>query len=71
MYDISKSQYARRVAENTQLYQIIEIDGPELIYRAYTPTGQLYDAFTLEQAEGKPNRLRELLPPENRSPAAY
>ena len=67
MYEITKGQYARRVAENTQLYQIIEIDDFELKYRAYTATGELYDAFTLEKEDGKPNRLRELLPPENRS----
>jgi 3',5'-cyclic AMP phosphodiesterase CpdA len=69
MYRISKGQYAKRVAENTQLYQIIEIDDRELRFRAYTATGQLYDAFTLEKRAGRPNRLREILPPENRSSA--
>src|SRR5690606_34260636 len=67
MYDITKGSYAKRVAEDTQLYQIIEIDDAELKYKAYTATGELYDAFTLEKREGQPNRLRELLPPENRS----
>lgn len=66
MYDITKGDYARRVAEDTQLYQIIEIDGDELAYKAYTATGMLYDAFTLEKRDGQPNRLHEVLPPENR-----
>jgi hypothetical protein len=66
MYDITKGAYAKRVAEDTQLYQIIAIDGDELSYKAYAATGELYDAFTLEKREGEPNRLRELLPPEAR-----
>ena len=69
MYDISKGTYARRVAEDTQLYQIIEVHDSELVYRAYTATGRLYDAFTLEKRHGAANVLREVLPPENRSPA--
>jgi len=67
MYEITKGDYARRVAENTQLYQIIDIDDAELNYRAFTATGALYDAFSLEKREGQANRLRELLPPENRA----
>jgi 3',5'-cyclic AMP phosphodiesterase CpdA len=62
MYDITKGAYAKRVAEDTQLYQIIEIDGAELNYKAYTATGDLFDAFSLEKREDEPNRLRELLP---------
>ena len=38
----------RRAAENTQLYQIISIDGDTLRYEARTATGELYDAFRLE-----------------------
>jgi hypothetical protein len=69
MYDITKGAYAKRTAENTQLYQIIEIDDGTLEYKAYTATGELYDAFTLEKRTGLPNRLRELLPAENRAAA--
>lgn len=67
MYDITKGDYAKRVAEDTQLYQIIEIDGDELSYKAYTATGMLYDAFTLEKRDGQANLLHEVLPPENRA----
>ena len=35
MYGISKGSYAKRVAENTQLYQIIHIDDKNLKYEAY------------------------------------
>src|SRR5690606_23482288 len=55
MYDITKGEFAKRTAVDTQLYQIIAIDGDELNYKAYTATGKLYDAFTLEKSEGQPN----------------
>jgi 3',5'-cyclic AMP phosphodiesterase CpdA len=67
MYDVTKAAFAKRVAEQTQLYQIIEIDNEKLKYSAYTATGELYDAFMLEKQKGKPNRLRELLPVEKRA----
>jgi len=49
-----------RGAENTQLFQVISIDGDRLSFQAYTATGELYDAFDLEKTqEGKPNRFIE------------
>ena len=58
----------KRVAQNTQLYQIIQIDGNELTYRAYEATGQLYDEFKLQKRKGAANLLieSESLPAENR-----
>jgi len=70
MYEITKGDFARRVAEDTQLYQVIQVDDAALNFRAYTATGELYDAFTLEKRDGQPNRLRELLPRENRRVSA-
>jgi len=66
MYDITKGAYAKRIAEDTQLYQIIEIDQAELNYKAYTATGDLFDAFSLQKRESKPNLLREVMPTDNR-----
>ena len=59
--------FARR-AEDTQLYQIISIDGDELRYQARTATGTLYDAFTLRKQANKANALINQIPdtPENR-----
>jgi hypothetical protein len=48
-----------RVAEDTQLYQVIHIDGMKLTYEARTAIGEVYDAFTLEKVLGEPNRLVE------------
>jgi hypothetical protein len=68
MYDLQPHPFMRRVAEGTQLYQIITIDGRELRYEARTARGELYDAFTLRKREGKPNELIEQIPdtPERR-----
>ncbi|MEM9936836.1 MAG: metallophosphoesterase, partial [Bacteroidota bacterium] len=49
-----------RGAENTQLFQVISIDGDKLSFEAYTATGQLYDAFDLvKSGENTPNQFIE------------
>lgn len=49
-----------RAAENTQLFQVIHVDGDTLSYGAYTATGELYDAFDLIKSEdGGPNQFVE------------
>ncbi|MEY4006013.1 MAG: hypothetical protein RLZZ221_2109 [Verrucomicrobiota bacterium] len=71
MYDLSPGdRWAARFAEDTQLYQIITVDGDELRYEARTATNRLYDAFTLRKRAGRANELVEALPPENRRPPA-
>ena len=52
----------RRAAEDTQLYQIITVDGDELRYEARTATGMPYDAFTLRKQPGKANELIDRIP---------
>jgi len=46
-----------RRAENTQFFQVIDIDGDALDYAAYTADGVLYDAFRLERTEDGDKRL--------------
>lgn len=48
-----------RVAENTELYQLIDVEADRLLFRAFTATGQLYDAFTLTRGADGRNRLTE------------
>ena len=64
MYDIGKPTRPefQRVAEETQLFQIITIDGDQLRYQARTATGTPYDGFTLKKQSGKPNELIEQIP---------
>lgn len=72
MYDVGRRPYMRRVAEDTQLYQIITVDGNELRYEARTAIGELYDAFTLRKRPGRMNKLIEHAPetPERRRAAS-
>ena len=62
MYEITKGSFAKRIAENTQLYQIIDIDGDTLRYRAFMATGELYDEFRLSKRSGLANELVEVFP---------
>lgn len=62
MYESSVHPLMRRVAEDTQLYQVIEVAGNELVYRAYMATGELYDAFNLTKQENGVNKLQEKMP---------
>ena len=68
MYELGRQDFMSRAAEDTQLYQVIHIDGDELRYEARTAVGKLYDAFTLKKRDGRANELIEQIPdvPENR-----
>jgi hypothetical protein len=46
-------------AENTQLFQVVSIDGATLRYEALTATGRLHDAFELQRLPEGGNRLVE------------
>ncbi len=72
MYNIDREPTMLRAAEDTQLYQIISIDGATLRYEARTATGELYDAFRLTKQPGKINELVDEIPntPERRRATA-
>jgi 3',5'-cyclic AMP phosphodiesterase CpdA len=62
MYDLQQLPWIYRAAEDTQLYQIIRVDGDKLRYEARTVTGDLYDAFDLEKKGKGVNYLVERVP---------
>ncbi len=71
MYTISPGRWENyygsvemeRAAENTQLFQVLRIDGDTLRFKAYTVTGELYDAFDLVKGQGNaPNAFIERVP---------
>lgn len=62
MYNLQPQPVMQRSAEDTQLYQIIHIDGPVLRYESRTATGELYDAFTLKKRPGQINELIDQTP---------
>ena len=51
-----------RTGENTQFFQLIEIDGNKLSYQAFTTAGELYDAATLSKdfETGKKNITQQV-----------
>lgn len=57
MYNLNRKPFMDRAAEDTQLYQIIHIDGDTLRYEARTAIGELYDSFTLRKRPGQVNEL--------------
>ncbi len=67
MYNNQRQPFMKRVAEDTQLYQIIHIDGDKLRFEARTAIGELYDAFELHKQPGTINKLVEVEPevPQN------
>jgi hypothetical protein len=73
MYNLTPKPFMVKVAEDTQLYQVVKINGDMLEFEARTATGSLYDSFVLEKRDGLPNQLTERagdLPERRRSPIA-
>jgi acid phosphatase type 7 len=62
MYQHNRQDFMKRVAEDTQLYQVIHIDGGTLRFEARTAIGELYDAFELRKRSGQINELVEIDP---------
>lgn len=49
-----------RVAEDTELYQQIDVAADKLIFRAFTPTGRLYDGFELTRRQDGTKQIATL-----------
>ncbi len=62
MYNLNRKPFMTRAGEDTQLYQIIHIDGDTLRYEARTAIGELYDAFLLKKRDNAINEMIELEP---------
>lgn len=62
MYESAMSEWMDRVAMNTQLFQIIDVSEKELVYRAYTATGDWYDGFTLKKKGNGSNKFVDEVP---------
>jgi PKD repeat protein len=48
-----------RRAEDTTFFQVIRIDGPRLVYKAYMANGELYDAFELGKRQDGSKEMRD------------
>jgi acid phosphatase type 7 len=59
MYEVSDDPWMDRRAQNTQLFQLITLEGDVLKYNAFTATGELYDSFELKKGKNGINKLTE------------
>lgn len=62
MYEFDRPKEFDRAAEQTQLFQVIRVEGDRLHFEARTASGALYDAFELRKRAGRPNEFRDLAP---------
>ncbi|MEN7547106.1 metallophosphoesterase family protein [Rapidithrix thailandica] len=65
MYEVQSAPWMDRKAGNTQLFQVIEIEGNRLQYQAFTADRVLYDAFEIIKKKGKKilkNKIPEHVP---------
>jgi hypothetical protein len=51
-----------RAGENTQLYQVVSVEGDTLRFRSYTATNDLYDAFDIVKPAGSEGRFVDRAP---------
>lgn len=56
MYERSKEEWMDESVMNQQLFQLIQINGNELSFKAYTATGDIFDSFKLIKQKGMPNK---------------
>jgi hypothetical protein len=65
------AQEMPRVAEFTQLFQVVRVSEPKIRFEAYTVTGELFDAFELTKNRDGSNRFRDLAPrtPNRKDPS--
>lgn len=49
MYKQGEGTWMEKAITDTQLFQIVQIEGDRLVYKSYTVTGKLFDEFTMEK----------------------
>jgi hypothetical protein len=66
MYEISDKNWEENGAQvdssiaNTQLYQLIHVDGNVLKYEARTATGSLFDSFEMNKTPSGEKQIQEI-----------
>ena len=51
MYELDEKPFFVKTSPNTQLFQVVEIDGDTLTFIAKTATGRVIDSFVIEKTE--------------------
>lgn len=62
MYPNGLDEWMQKGASNTQLYQLIEVEGDKLKFEAFRVDGQLYDAFELKKNKSGKTSFVDLAP---------
>jgi hypothetical protein len=62
MYERTEDRWMDRAGENTQLYQVVSVEGDTLRFRSYTATNDLYDAFDIVKPAGSEGRFVDRAP---------
>ncbi|MBL8294790.1 MAG: metallophosphoesterase family protein [Bryobacterales bacterium] len=62
MYKLERNDRMQRAAQDTQLFQVVRIDGDKLVYESRTARGVLYDSFELQKRRGQANKLINRVP---------
>jgi hypothetical protein len=57
----SNGAIAKKIGVNTQLFQVISMDGDKLTYKSKDATGKLYDDFTIDKPATGPKVITENL----------
>ncbi len=52
MYEVATKPWMHKSAEDTQLFQVIRVDGDRLAFESRTARGELYDSFVLHKGKG-------------------
>ena len=60
MYESQEQEWMARRGEFTQLFQIVTVSKDTITYGAYTPTGNLYDAFEIIKKNGKKELINKI-----------
>ena len=63
MYKLERHARMQRAAQDTQLFQVVRINGDKLVYESRTARGILYDSFELQKRRGQANKLINRVPP--------
>ena len=71
MLHLDDREWMRTSAKDTQLYQLIRIDGDVLKYESRSATGDLFDGFELHKGPNGRNELVETLAAKGDNSRAY
>jgi len=66
MYPVGLDEWMQKSGSNTQLYQLIDVEGDILRFEAFMVDGQLYDAFELKKGTSGKTLFVDLSPSEKK-----